>query len=178
MAVHRPRTRASSGHSALSVELTGGGQQLHDLAQRLKDADKELRKELQAGLTRATKPLMAAVRVEIEPTMPKGYEDVLSRSLAMRTQVRTGATAGVRITAIAKGTAKNRDIRALDRGTLRHPVYGRRRRNSKGWLIPNPWVRQTIRSGFWTRPMKEGAPEVRKELVAVIAAVSRKIARG
>ena len=145
-----------------------GGEQLTDLGRRLKIADKHLAKELRSGLTRAARPLIVAVRAEIPPVMPKGYEQVLSRSLKIRTQVRTGRNAAVRITAVAKGRGQNRHIRALDRRILRHPLFG-----DRDW-----WYTQRVRPGFWSRPMHAGVPAVRRELVKVMSDVADKITRG
>ena len=168
MVVRRARSRVGRPQgNSFSLRVTGG-EQLTDLGRRLSAVDKHLAKELRSGLARAAKPLIVAVRAEIPPVMPKGYEQPLSRSLKIRTQVRTGRNAAVRITAVARGRGQNRHIRALDKGILRHPLFGDRE-----W-----WYSQPIRPGFWTRPMRAGAPAVRREMVKVMTDVADKITKG
>jgi hypothetical protein len=151
----------------LSVEVVGANQ-LADLAKRLRGADKVYRKELRIGLNRATKPLKDDVKDRMPLFMPDGYAKVMQRSFKPKTQIRTGGTAAVRITALAKGRHKNRDVRGLDRGTLRHPLWGNR----------DYWYAQKITAGFWSTPMRDGGPKVRAEVLDVIRTVNRRILEG
>jgi hypothetical protein len=129
------------------------------VAARLRRAPKELRKEVRAGLRQAVDPLSDAIRDGIPQYMPRrgGYAALLGGALSLRTTV-TGS--GVRIT----GTSSH-DIRARQRGSLRHPVYGHDR-----------WVNQAVRPGFFTEPPKDHMGEVRDAMIPVLDAFARKIA--
>ena len=155
--------------ASLNIELTGG-KQLYELGRRLKTAPRRVQDASRRELRRAVEPLQDAIRAEVEPTMPKGYEPVLLSSLKFKVQINARYFSSVTLTTTAGGKAKKREIRALDKGLLRHPVYGRFRVSHRTRsFIPNPWVAQKVRPGFWSRPVREAAPRIRRELVRVIA---------
>lgn len=148
----------------LSAEVSGA-ERLAALAKRLRGADKEYRKELRIGINRAVKPLKRDVLEQLPLFMPNQYAKVMKKALKVKTVIRTGGMASVRITAYGKGRHKNRDIRALDRGTLRHPLWGNR-----DW-----WYAQKVKAGFWSEPLKDGRPRVRAEVMDVIRTVNAKL---
>lgn len=149
------------------MQITGAAQ-LGALAKVLKDAgDKDLRKELLRGLQKAGRPLKAAAKEAAVKGLPSsgGLNDyVAAGQFAVRT--RTGArNPGIRLV----GKKKGHDIRATDRGRLRHPVWGH------DW-----WVTQDIKPGWWTDAMTSDrvlAP-VRRDVLDAMQAVAAKIARG
>ncbi|HEX6970011.1 MAG TPA: hypothetical protein VF174_14550, partial [Micromonosporaceae bacterium] len=143
------------------TDLGAKGQaDLSTLAARLRTADKALMKELRASVVRAAKPLEDAIVDNARSYMPSGYGPVLARFLRNRITQRAGSSGFVvTMTTIATGKSERRAIKALDEGNLRHPVFGRTRyrkyRDGKripgrGQPIPNPWVRQSVRAGFWS----------------------------
>ena len=142
-----------------------GADKLHVLARVLREAsDKELQRELYRGLNRSVKPLRQDVKDAIPDFLPGRYAVELSRDLSIRTRRRSGS-ANPAIYLV--GSAKTRDIASLNRGRLRHPLFGNRKR----------WYDQRIKPGFWTDTLERGAPRVRRELVIVLNDVARKIAR-
>lgn len=89
----------------------------------------------------------AHVEDEIEAKMPRrgGYAALLTRAIRVRVRTDTGfTTAGVTIRTYADGQQQRRDIPALNKGRLRHPVHGHRRRS---------WVTQRVEPGFWDDAM-------------------------
>lgn len=150
--------------SSLRIE---GAEQLERVARELKDlGDKDLRKELFRGFNRATKPLKAAVRASAEVRLPKRgglNRFVASSRLSTRTRA-TGKNVGVRIVA-AKGDS---DVEAIDRGRLRHPVFGNRK----------VWVTQQVTPGWFTAPLVAGERIVQYELLKVLDDVERGLSRG
>lgn len=144
-----------------------GADKLDQVAKALKQAgDKELKKELYAGLNRATKPLRAAAKKSAEANLPR--KGGLNRRVArarMSTRRRGGRDPGIKI--VAKGLDQLGRIDA--RGEVKHPVYGHRDR----------WVTQDIpeAQGWFTDPMQAGAEDVRKELVKTLDGIAKKIAR-
>jgi hypothetical protein len=143
-----------------------GADKFAKVAKALKQAgDKELAKEFYSGINRSTKPLRAEARKSAERRLPRagGLNKRVARA-RFTTRRRTGKNAGVRITAAGMD-----QLALMDQGRVRHPVWGNRGR----------WVNQPIpdAAGWFTEPMEEGAPQVRRELVRSLDAVAKKLAR-
>jgi hypothetical protein len=135
---------------AVSVRVSGAAD-LRALSRDLKQAGrKDLRRELFAGLNRATKPLRAEAKANALATLPA-----------------TGGSA--RVTIVARPSARGGQFNPaeVDAGIVRHPTYDHA-----------PTVSQHVRAGWFTKPMQAGADEVRHELVAGIEVVARKLAAG
>lgn len=149
-----------------------GAAQLTTLAKNARAAGKDVEKDLVDGLVRAVKPLHPAILRNIGPTMPKGYEPVLSASLRVRVARRSS---GVIVTVDAKARKGSRALPAIDKGVLKHPVYGRMRRTRRGWR-PNPWVSQRVKPGVVTEPFNKLEPKILDEIGNVIEGIARKVA--
>lgn len=141
-----------------------GADQLRDLSKLLKETgDKALRKELMRGIQRGGKKMKPHVRVAALRELPKKgglNEFVADAKVSVRT--RSGKNAGVRLV----GAKKGHDLAAIDRGRLRHPVFGR------------GWVNQSIEPGWWSKTLPDHADEVRAEIVTALDDVARRLARG
>lgn len=142
-------------------------QQFATLAKALGGAGKDLKKELRKGLNKAVKPLGVKTKQGIGRYLPSGYAPTLKRAFRASTSIRLTGNPSVTIKGRAKGRRKQREIRAMDKGVLRHPVFGNRQ----------VWVAQKVRPGFWSDPMREGGPAVRAEAANVIAETNAKIVR-
>lgn len=149
----------------MDIRVTGA-HQLAAVSRALKQhGDKALTSEMTRGITRSVKPLKRDVKAHARSSLPKrgGLAKRVARtSLPHRTR-KTGSRAGVRIE--AKANAVN-DPGRIDRGRIKHPVFGK-----------GPWVLQDVTPGWFTKPLKDGAPVVRKELIKVMDDVVNKIAR-
>lgn len=146
-----------------------GAEQFRDLALRLKTADKAMMGELRKGVAAAVRPLGEAVKAEIPATMPGGYAPTLSRSVRNRVTSRaSGANFGVSFTTWAAGKSQRRKVSALNRGTLRHPLFGNR----------NRWYATRVRPGFWSRPVEDGKDAAVRGAVKAMDQVAAKIAGG
>lgn len=131
--------------------------------------DKGLGKQMSKGFRAATKKLPPEIRAEVPKAMPSGYAPVLSKSLSFRMSVReTRWTARLVYRIVGKGRKDQRDVRSLNRGTLRHPFFGNRQQ----------WYAQKVRSGFVDRPVDRLAPDIAREMNAVIAYVAEQITKG
>lgn len=138
-----------------------GAEQLDALAKALRHlADKDLQRELYRGLNRATKPVKDDIRKSARSTLPRrgGLAERVAKA-KLSTKRRTGRAAGIRIV----GTS-GYDIDAMDRGRLRHPVHG-----------GPAWVEQRITDGWWTKPLEDSAPRVRKELLKVLDDLAKRV---
>lgn len=140
-----------------------GAEKLSELSRELKRvANKDLQKELRAGLKAAVKPALRDAADSARATLPsRGGEAALVASTKFTISVRAvGRHAGVRVKARDK-----RDVEAINRGRLRHPVYGNR----------NRWVTQNVQAGWFDRPMDAAGPHVVKELNAVIDRIANQL---
>lgn len=149
---------------SLSVSFRGSDK-LDSLAHRLEAAGRrDLEEELDAELRKPARRLRSAVYAAVPPHMPVGYEVPLATSLRFNENIRTGGSGGrVQVT-----LSSRRDIRALEDGRLRHPVFGNQ----------DVWVVQRIRPGFWSEPTERVMGEVQDGMVAALDRVAAKIAGG
>lgn len=150
----------------ISVDVSGR-KQLAELAERINAAaDRGIRRELTKALNESTEPAKDAVRQSALDLLPKsgGLAALVAASrISTRTSLR-GRNPSVRITQRLAG----HDLKAIDRGRLRHPVFGNR----------STWVSQTVPAGYWTTPMERNARRTRREVVFAMQRVSRMVARG
>lgn len=143
-----------------------GADKLGVLAKELRrTGNKELSRELYSALNRATKAMRAEALKTAEQDLPR--EGGLNQRVAasrLSTRRRGGRNPGVKI--VAKGL---RQLDLIDRGEVRHPVYGRRGR----------WVRQQIpdAEGWFTKSLEASADEVRQEILTAIDDIAKKIER-
>lgn len=143
-----------------------GAEKLAKVAKDLKRlGDKDLSKELYAGLNRATKPMRANAKKSAQDNLPRagGLNKRVARA-RFSTRRKTGRNPGVQI--VAKGMDQ---LELMNRGFVRHPVYGNRGR----------WVNQPIPDAedWFTKPMEDGKPEAQREIVKALDNVAKKIPR-
>jgi hypothetical protein len=129
---------------------------------------KGLKRELNRSINAETKPTRLAMRAGIVPGLPKSgglAADVL-KSTRFSTSIRTApSTAGVSIRVKGK-----RSIRRMnDRGSFRHPLFGRR----KVWVIQT----KGVHLGFLSKPFQQAAPRMQKAALSAIARVRDQIYR-
>ncbi|MGE5830148.1 MAG: hypothetical protein ACM30G_17570 [Micromonosporaceae bacterium] len=125
--------------------LTGGTEMRYVATLLRRAALGDLERERRKAQRVAVKPLEQAIKVEAKATLPKagGYAALMGR--AVKVTVRTGGPGATVLQARvhARGKVELRDVRAVNNGNLRHPVFGRR---------GSPWKVTTVRPGFVTRP--------------------------
>lgn len=136
--------------------------ELHALARQLRqfDADGTITKKLRTELRGPVPAVRARIKAAAIGTLPAGgglniwvAQTKITASVVMR-----GRSAGVlmrggrRSVANLRGTTAGgqTDVRAIDRGRLRHPRWGHRRRGD--------WFTQAVTPGFFTKTAAE-APE-------------------
>jgi hypothetical protein len=145
-----------------------GKRQFIDLAVALKaqGADgRGLKRELTAKLKVAAKPMEAAVLSHVALYLPSGYAPIMAAGLVVRPSQSTRT--GLKLTGYAKGKARRRFVGTIDRGTLRHPVYGNR----------EAWVNQRVKAGFWSEPLSESDEPIKAIREAVQETID-KLGRG
>lgn len=138
------------------------------LGARLKTAGPELRKDLLREVRTAGKPTVASIKQRAAEVLPRRgglAARVAAQSYGVRT--RLGArSAGVRIVGAGRTV---RGLRAIDQGTVRHPVYG----NREGL-----WVSQPVRPGFFTDPIMNDLPRFRDSVEEAIEETAQRVVRG
>lgn len=112
------------------------------------------------ALERATKPMQESIKASALATMPSGYGPTFVASLAHRRSRRaSGQRAQVILRTYADGQAQRREIRHLEAGNLRHPLYGHR---GSAWHVTK------IRAGFHKRGTDGAADAVTTEIIKVV----------
>jgi hypothetical protein len=156
-------------------------QQMAKLARDLKAAGAvELRKELNAGIRGAAKPLIKEAKDNAALELPHGGEALAMGGKGVRrgkrrrssgsvvdrvvgatfsTRILTGRNPGVVLRGRDKA-GRSIDLRSLDAGRLRHPLFGNRKH----------WYQQSVKPNWWTEPMEKGIP---RAYAAVVLAVTR-----
>lgn len=153
-----------------SLQLEGADQ-LRALGKALREAgDKQLKRELMKASQRATRPVKQEIPASARKTLPSGggLNDWVA-STKVKTRTRTGGrNVGVEITGtVGKRMRATSDVRAINRGRLRHLTYGR-----------PPWVTQRVKPGYWDDVMDGPVTQrARLEFKAAMDRIAAEIAR-
>lgn len=154
----------------IEVDLKGQAELRKVAAHIRATGDKGLGREFAKALEKAVDPVKDAIVEEAEATMPSGYRGTLARSLKHRRTTRAGAReATVRLATHGEGKRERRDLPALNRGVLRHPVFDRRRK---------PWTVTRIRAGFHDRAVERAGPAAEKAILPVVDDFTERLAKG
>lgn len=142
-----------------------GVQQLAALSVALKDqANRGLKNELAKSLRRATKKPIGIARQNARDRLPRkgGLAELVAGSkISTRNRI-TGKNPSITVVA-----ANPNNIRAVNAGKVRHPVFGRE----------TNWTVQTVPAGWWSDAWKEGGPDAKREVAAALRETSRKLGR-
>lgn len=146
------------------------GASLRDFGAVLKAADKEFRREVSREIGHEAKAIPPEIKQSAIDTLPAGG-GLGAWVAAIKLRVRqsfTGRTVGVTIvgtldnkSAVRKTSAGKRysarragtfgaraDLRAINRGRVMHPAWGRSKADGSGLFGP-----QSVEPGFWDRPL-------------------------
>ena len=154
----------------LELEVKGTAE-LDAVAARLRKEATRFQRRVSTATRKAVERSYRPVLVGMTASfVPNGYAPVLSRDLRVSTSVRlAGTSPGVTARVFAPTGGKlGRDVTALERGTLRHPLFGNR-----GF-----WYRQRVRRGFASVPLRAIRPLIVREIDRELAAISRDVERG
>jgi hypothetical protein len=152
----------------LDITVTGADQ-LAALSKAIKaegEAGKGLQKTVRESIRTSAKPLGKFVAVSAGRALPR--RGGLGYKVAGATVSVTGNVSSRGISAKLKLKAKGYDLPAMDRGRLRHPVYGNR----------HVWVTQLVHPKVFTEPFKEGAPTVKRDIEKGLLEVAARIEKG
>lgn len=141
-----------------------GAQDLAKLAARLKAEGRgDLRRELLKGMRTSAKKVVPEIELSAQ-RLPRGggLADRVAAQKFPISAALTGSAARVRL--VGRGMKELKDI---DAGRVRHPVWGNRDR----------WSQQRVAPGFFTNPIQRRAPRIRRDIQGVMQDVARKVAR-
>jgi hypothetical protein len=124
-----------------------------------------IRKELMRGLNSVTKGVRADMRASIGPSLPSrgGLAALVMAKASITSQAAYGKNAGVRL----RARHRSYDMKRMNEGRLRHPVFGNR----------EVWVEQTagINPGFLDEAFIKQRPEVTRAIQRVMDDIARKV---
>lgn len=144
-----------------------GVRNLRKVARYLREASStDLRRELDKGLVAAVKPLAKDVHAGVGRYIPSGFAPTLERDLRVSAYLRVRA-GRVTVRASARGRKALRDLSRMDRGVLRHPVFGNR----------DHWVAQAIKPGFFSTPSRRLRGDVTAEASAALGRIAERIGK-
>lgn len=143
----------------MSVEITGNDK-LDRLAHDLLDLQQRLSRELGEAAKRGSSDLEADLKKSALATLPKkgGLAQLVADSAFTTRQTSVSFTIEVN---------NPRGIRSMNRGVLRHPVYGNRK----------VWVTQRIRVGWWTTPTEKTRRKVEDEMTSTLDRLARQVGK-
>lgn len=131
--------------------------------QRLERAN--LRKELRAAMASASKPARMRVKADEMAFLPK--RNGMAKKYA-HVPTQTYSVSGDQVSMKWKQHRKGSDLESLNRGRIRHPLFGHKR----------TWYNQAITPGMWSLSVKkEGAPIV-DDMTRQLIEYTERIARG
>lgn len=124
---------------------------------------RELRAQLRKIISAETKPARIKLRDATREALPKGGGISHKKGGAAHSMSRWAGVmpslsiheSGSNVGATVKLGKKGHDFKALNRGRLRHPVFGRR-------TGPNDWWNQSVESGWWDRAKDLLEPQIRQ----------------
>lgn len=106
---------------------------------------RELARELRRELVKQSKPARQRVKRYEQDALPSGMDRSYSK---VPSQLVSVSKAGVKV--LWKHQRGKSDLKALNRGRLRHPLFGNRKH----------WYEQQIPSGMWDKAIDKVAPTV------------------
>lgn len=154
----------------MGVDLTVTGQrELNEVAARLRKEAARFQRRVSGATRDAVQRTYRPVLVGMTPTfMPNRYAAVLSRDLRVKTTVSFASGFVTATVSAPTGGKFGRAVDSLERGSLRHPLFGNR-----GW-----WYRQRVRRGFASIPLKAIKPHIVAEIDNELDKIARDVERG
>lgn len=152
---------------ATRVKVTGQAE-LRKLAARIRQAERvEVEAEVRKGQREAFAGLEPAVKSSALATLPSGYRKTMAAAVSV--SIRTSFGRGATVKAVVfSSDGKNRDIRTINKGRLKHPLFGDRTR----------WHTTTVRPGFVDRAVAALPQRAYDESAEAIDTVLKRLSRG
>lgn len=123
---------------------------------------KEMKPALRKIVTEETKPTRKKIKQSALDTLPQ--KGGLNKFAAITPQGKADFRpkyASIKIRAEKRG----HDLRSLNKGRLRHPLFGNRRK----------WYQQDIAPGFFDKPINDDAAELKRRIIGAMDALFDRI---
>lgn len=139
--------------------ITISGPDFEAMARKLEAAGRSLDREIGRTVDDELGTLPEAVQASALRILPhRGGLAALVAS-KVKVQKRRGSNS---INVFSTGVAGLKELRRLDAGSVRHPVFGNR----------GAWVGQAVNAKFWTRPVKERGDAIYKALKELLTKIA------
>jgi hypothetical protein len=148
-----------------------GTEQFKAAAHALNEAaDKGIRREVYAAFRRVAKPLGEQIVEKGSQRLPRrgGLAARVAAAKVGQSNATTGKNPSVAIRVRAR---EGYDLKSVDAGTLRHPVFARAGR-------PRVWSATKVNPNAFTAPFEGGVDQVRTEVLAALERVAEQIRSG
>lgn len=155
----------------LSGRVTGQAELRHVQGQ-ITVAMPKLIKRATPGVRGEMRKIQPEVKAEAALTLPHwgGYSEIMGAAVGAKTTTRATTLKIVGTADVsARGKAEQRDVAAVNRGRLRHPVFGRRR---------SPWRVTVVLPGFVDRPIDRAGERIAEVVRDARDSVVNDIVRG
>lgn len=138
-----------------------GAEDLAVISAKAKAAGPKIQRRMNKGIRTAVKPTIEEIKgPEGMGRLPSGLEAWM-QDTKFTTRIRAhGTTAGVRVVATKSG----HDVFRIDKGTARHPVFGR-----------GPWVNQPVPAGFFTEVVHDERDRMFNDVKAQFRDLAREL---
>lgn len=125
-----------------------GQASLKSVEAKLRKAGPTLDEAVAKHLRRVAPEIPPLIRAEVPTHIPVsgGYAAVLEAALQFKTRV--GVKTGMTMTITAKGKTEDREVGRVNRGSLRHPLFGNREK----------WYTTKVRRGFVDDGIEKAEP--------------------
>lgn len=162
----------------VSGSVTGGREEVRHIQGLLTTMNKDLAAKLRDRIRPALAPLKSDVPATAGRYMPHrgGYAALLSRSTKVEVRVFGNVKATVRVS--ASGKRENRDVGRLNRGELRHPLFGRRSYVDRAGVKRSGWFTTGVRRGYVDDPLRRATRRVDKAVNEACDAEQDRLLRG
>jgi hypothetical protein len=144
-----------------------------DLVRELKGFNnrREVIKAASKGMRTAVKPARAAIKRKAKETLPAmGKLNIWVSKIGITAQIRlSGRRAGVKLKGGRNSAGGRSDVNAIDRGRVRAPSWGRRRKGD--------WHTVIVQPGFFTKTAAD-LPDWREDIDAEVDKALDQIRRG
>lgn len=139
----------------------------------------EMRKDLAAGTRKALRPLKKEISAAALAYLPKrgGYAPLMARAVKVATRVSASSEIRAYVTVSAKGKVEERDVRRVNRGELRHKLFGKTHYINKFGERKSGWFTTTVRRGFVDDPVQEAGKRVASEAKSVVDKIADELER-
>lgn len=167
-----PRAKRSRHRGTVSLRIDGDTKKLQDIGAAMKKMGMKkgedglaLKKELQAELMKAAKPVLAAQKTFALslPRIPKKLKARAARSVRVQTSF---GPRNARVTLrVAKRTGKPQTPRNLNAGYIWHPLFGMKKH----------WFQQPTMRGWFDQPAQQHAAKWREGVRKAVNTIFEKI---